>query len=97
MKTVPDAMACRDLWRRVLLGVVTDLCGAGVSRAGLREAERWVGSWISRDFREVCDLAGVDAVRTHAELSALLPLSPRQRRAEVKTRRQGVPELRDAA
>lgn len=97
MKTGLDAMACRDLWRRVLLGVVTDLCGAGVNRSGLREAERWVGTWISRDFSEVCELAGVDAVRTHAELSALLPLSPRQRRAEVKARRHGVRELRDAA
>ena len=97
MKTVVDAMACRDLWRRTLLGVVTDLCGAGVNRAALREAEHWVGSRMSRDFREVCELAGMDAGRTHAELSALLPLSPRQRRAEVKARRRGGPELADAA
>lgn len=97
MKTVPDPMACRDLWRRVLLGVLTDLCGAGVTRAGLREAERWVGDWMSRDFREVCELAGVDPVRTHAELSALLPLSPKERRAKVKARRQGNSELPDAA
>lgn len=97
MKTGPDPVACRALWRRVLLGVVTDLCGAGVNRAGLREAERWVGNWISRDFRDVCELAGVDARRTHRALSALLPLSPGQRRAEVRARRQGIREVRDAA
>ena len=60
MRSPAESLACRTLWRRVLLGVVTDLCGAGVNRAGLREAERWVGNWISRDFREVCELAGVD-------------------------------------
>ena len=97
MRSPAESLACRTLWRRVLLGVVTDLCGAGVNRAGLHEAERWVGNWISRDFREVCELAGVDPGRTHAVLSALLPLSPEERRAEVRTRRHAVPELRNAA
>ena len=97
MKTVTDPQACQDLWRNVLVTVVKDLCAEGVRRAGQREAERWIGNWISRDFREVCELAGVDARRTHAALSALLPLSPRQRRAKVNARRQGIPEVRDAA
>ena len=97
MRSPAESLACRTLWRRVLLGVVTDLCGAGVNRAGLREAERWVGNWISRDFREVCELAGVDPGRTHAELSALLLLSPKERRAEIRARRHAMPELRDAA
>lgn len=92
-----DPVAFRTLWRRVLLGVVTDLCGVDVQRAGQREAERWIGNWISRDFREVCELAGVDPGRTHAQLSALLPLSPRERRAAVRARRHAIPELRDAA
>lgn len=97
MKSKAESLACLTLWRRVLLGVVNDLCGVGVDRAGLQEAERWVGKWISTDFREVCELAGVDPGRTHAELSALIPLSPRERRAEVRARRHAVSELRDAA
>ncbi|MYG26977.1 MAG: hypothetical protein F4213_13300 [Boseongicola sp. SB0677_bin_26] len=97
MRSETDPLACRTLWRRVLIGVVTDLCGTGVNHAGLHEAERWVGSWMSRDFQEVCELADVDPDRTHAELSALLPLSPKERRAEVRERRHGTWELRDAA
>ena len=97
MKSSKESLACLTLWRRVLLGVVNDLSGVGVDRARLREAEIWVGTWISTDFREVCELAGVDPVRTHAELSALIALSPRERRAEVRARRHAVPELRDAA
>ncbi len=98
MKAVTDPRACATLWRRVLLTVVTDLCGSGVNRAGMRAAERWVGDWISRDFREVCELAGVDPGRTHSELGALLRLTPRERRAAVFARRHGDGEvLRDAA
>lgn len=99
MKRAMDPRACRALFRRVLLTVVTDLCGTGVNGAGLREAELWVGRGMSRDFREVCELAGVDPGRTHAELRALLPLKPRERAAEVRARRRarGAWEVRDAA
>lgn len=97
MKSRKESLSCLTLWRRVLLGVVNDLSGVGVHPAVLREAELWVGNWISTDFREVCELAGVDPGRTHAEMSALIALSPRERRAEVRARRRAVPELRDAA
>ena len=97
MKSKTESLACLTLWRRVLLGVVNDLSDVGVHPAVVREAELWVGKWISTDFREVCELAGVDPDRTHAELGALLPLSPRERKAEVRARRRSVPELRDAA
>lgn len=97
MKSKAESLACLTLWRRVLLGVVRDLCGAGVERAVLREAEAWVGNSISRNFREVCELAGVDPCRTHAALSAFVALSPKERRAAFRARRHAVPELRDAA
>ena len=97
MKSVTDPLACRTLWRRVLITVVSDLCAEGVRRAGQVDAERWVGSWMSTDFQEVCELAGVDPVRTHAGLSALLALSPGERRAKVRVRRHGFPEMPDAA
>ena len=97
MRLVTDPLACRILWQRVLITVVADLCAEGVRRTGQLEAERWIGSWISRDFQDVCELAGVDPGRTHAELAALLPLSPKERRAEVRARRHAIPELQDAA
>ncbi|MYE03279.1 MAG: hypothetical protein F4Y03_18795 [Alphaproteobacteria bacterium] len=97
MTSPTDPLACRDLWRSVLVTIVKDLCGTAVDRAAVREAERWIGSWMSRDFLEVCELAGADPARTHAELTALLPLSPRERRAEVRARRHALPELSDAA
>lgn len=97
MKATVDPRACRALFRRVLLTALTDLCGKGVDRAGLREAELWVGDWPSRDFREVCEMAGVDPARTHAELSGLLPFAPKERAAIVRARRPGTRELRNAA
>ena len=97
MKSVTDPLACRTLWRRVLITVVSDLCAEGVRRAGQADAERWIGRWMSRDFLEVCELAGVDPVRTHAGLSELLPLSPKERRAAIRACRHAVPELLDAA
>ena len=99
MKGVTDPAACRTLFRRVLIRTVLDLCGSGANRAELRAAERWVGKWPSRDFYEVCDLAGVDPRRTHAELSALLRLEPGKRAAEIGARRRarGALEMLDAA
>lgn len=97
MRAVTDPGACRALWRRVLLAVVLDLCGKAVDRAALRAAEQWVGDWPSNDFREVCEMAGVDPSRTHAELSGLLPFAPKERAAMIRARRHGTRELRDAA
>ena len=97
MKSVTDPLACRTLWRRVLITVVSDLCSEGVRRAEQVDAERWIGSWMSRDFLEVCELAGVDPARTHAELSALLAMSPGERRGKIRVRRHAFPELPDAA
>ena len=95
-----DPRACRALWRGVLIQAVLDLCGKGqIHGAELRAAELWVGDWPSPSFRCVCENAGIDPERTHAELSALLPLSPRERAAEIKARRgaHGTWEARDAA
>lgn len=97
MKSRKESLPCLTLWRRVLLEVVSDLSDVSAHPAVVRGAELWVGKRISRDFRDVCQLAGVDPVRTHAALSALIPLSPRERKAEVRARRHAVPELRDAA
>ncbi len=99
MKGVTDPGACRDLWRSVLVRAVLDPCGTGVHRAELRVVELWVGDWPSPDFRNVCERAGVDPDRTHSELKRILPLSPRERAAEIRARRHagGVLEVPDAA
>ena len=99
MKGVTDPRACRALWRCVLVRAVLDLCGTGVHRAELRAAELWVGDWPSPAFRNVCEMAGVDSDRTHSELKRLLPMSPKERAAEIKARRRrpGFWEVRDAA
>ena len=100
MKRETDPKACRKLWRCVLIRAVLDLCGTGmIHRAELRAVELWVGDWPSSAFRDVCENADVDADRIHAELKRLLPLSPRERAAEIKARRHGngAPEMRDAA
>ena len=99
MKAVTDPRSCRTLWRCVLIRAVLDLCGTGVHRAELRAAELWVGDWPSPAFRAVCENAGVDPDRTHAEMRLLLPLSPGKRKAEIRARRRasGVLEMPDAA
>lgn len=100
MKAVTDPRACRNLWRCVLIRAVLDLCGTGnIHRAELRAVELWVGDWPSPAFRDVCENAGVDPERTHAELKRLLPLSPGKRKVEIRARRHagGVLEMPDAA
>lgn len=99
MRRVTDPRACRDLWRCVLIRAVLDLCGSGVRCAEQQAAELWVGDWPSPAFREVCEMAGVDPDRTHAELNRLLPLPPGKRKAEIRARRHesGAMEMPDAA
>lgn len=52
------AMQQRALWARVLHQAVLDLLGNDEWERD--NAERWVGAYPSRDFCEVCTLAGGD-------------------------------------
>lgn len=62
---VLEAARCRSLWQEVLLQGLRDLLNP-TSIEVVREQPKW-RSWIgSRDFREVCDLAGVDPEATAA-------------------------------
>lgn len=99
MTFMTDHSACRELWRRVLLTVVADLCGhsGSTDQGAQRAAEHWVGAFPSRDFRQVCELAGVDPGRAHAALRGLLSVSPKERSAEIKARRRRSESLREAA
>jgi hypothetical protein len=54
------------LWQHVLLAILSDLQSS--SEQAHREqsfARRWVGPYPSRDFRVVCDLAGLDPDCVH--------------------------------
>ncbi|WP_170566230.1 hypothetical protein [Ruegeria atlantica] len=62
-----DIRACRALWQAVLLRLVRDLV-SNAPNAVREEAERWVGPYPSRAFREVCDRAGLDADHIHRSL-----------------------------
>ncbi len=54
---------------------------------------------LIRVVLDLCENADVDPDRIHAELKRLLPLSPRERAAEIKARRHGngALEMLDAA
>ena len=77
--------ACRALWTAVLTNALRDLCGCGTGKgadtqnvraAARAAAEAWVGPWPRRDFRLVCDLAGLEPEAVHDRLRALIALSP---------------------
>lgn len=65
MSTGPE----QRLWQNVLLTVLADLQSSSEYKYRDREfARSWVGDYPSRDFRVVCDLAGIDAKATHRYL-----------------------------
>lgn len=72
-----SAMDERVLWVNVLIRAVGD---------ALQDPEdTWVGAFPSRDFREVCILAGVDPLPVWETLRALLD-GPASKRAEARRR-----------
>ena len=71
----PTAKAERNLWASVLHSIVHDLCAPHRDFRARRDAERWVGEFLSADFREVTSLAGFDPQAVWDKLSkiAVLP------------------------
>ncbi|NSY37534.1 hypothetical protein GKC28_04580 [Leisingera sp. ANG59] len=56
----------QKLWQHVLLAVLADLQTTSVHNRSRREdAIAWIGGFPSRDFRAVCDLAGIEPKQTH--------------------------------
>jgi len=65
-----EAARSQSLWQEVLLQALRDLLKPNCIEA-VRAQDKWL-SWIgTRDFREVCDLAGVDAEATGAMFKAV--------------------------
>jgi len=70
MSTIPE----QRLWQQVLLTLLTDLSSPIISpesRQNQEYARRWVGTYPSRDFRMVCELAGLEVEPTHRYLRQL--------------------------
>lgn len=82
-----------QLWATVLLTVVHDLCATSpFNWKEQREAERWVGSFPSRDFREVVSLAGLDPDAVWERLNLICTTPARSRSTSLPGE-----ELRGAA
>ena len=95
-RTDPSGQAELALWQNVLLSVVVDLCAQGGRHKAARiTAERWIGDYPSRDFRQVCTLAGFEpeAVWPMLRRLAKLPAEERLSKGGVLTQRflTGVP------
>jgi tetratricopeptide (TPR) repeat protein len=64
----------RRLWESILLSMVHDLCAPHKNFSARQNAERWIGSYPSADFRQVVSLAGLDPQATWDRLSAMAAL-----------------------
>lgn len=60
-----EAEACRQLWVSVLLLAMRELFGSDPNGLAAQQARNWIGT---RDFREVCALAGFDWARVERAL-----------------------------
>lgn len=72
----------RQLWASVLLLAVSDLTSPGrMHSPERRAAESWVGTYPSKDFREVATLAGLDPHAAHSRVRKLMddPVSLRRK------------------
>ena len=79
----------RKLWCAVILQALRDLAAgrivAGQSGEYLRaKAAAWIGSYPSRDFREVCWHAGFDPDVWHPRLRAFVDMEPEAIRARLR-------------
>lgn len=79
----------RKLWCAVILQALRDLAAgrivAGQPGEYLRaRARTWIGSYPSRDFREVCWHAGFDPDVWHPRLRAFVDMEPEAIRARLR-------------
>lgn len=71
----PLAGPCALLWQTVLVSIVKDVLAVSkndLARLNKRKALAYVGTFPSKDFRVVCDLAGLDPDELHRRLLVLI-------------------------
>ena len=69
----------QNLWSSVLLLAVTDATssvGCGVRES--RKAQSWIGDYPSRDFREICNLAGLDSDAVHDRVHPYIQVTKKE-------------------
>lgn len=92
--SMQSSAGAERLWRAVLEEQVHDLFDLRIVRQDVSGpvvfksracelAEEWVGAFASRNFCEVCDLAGLDGEAVHSKLKRLLAI-PDHIRADYK-------------
>ena len=59
----------RSLWVKVLHRLTEDALGKGCTPAERNDARNMIGHWPSKDFREICELAGFDPDYVHGALT----------------------------
>ena len=64
-----DAFAVQNMWTSVLVQVARDLTRVQCDETAM--AERWIGTYPTRDFCDVCTLAGLEPSASHAWFRAL--------------------------
>ena len=66
------ARELRELWQAVLIRLIQDLVSENNGDESIRariDAHRWFSGY-SKDFREVCTLAGLDPIAVHERYKA---------------------------
>ncbi len=81
---VNEGVASMALWRAVIAWAIEDACGNGHGLNGTQRARAMdaAQSWFEsagRDFRLVCDLAGLDAPAVRARATAKIESAARPR------------------
>ena len=77
-----DSVSHKLLWQAVLLQVLRDIHDSNPGHEGHKDfvtAVRWVGSYPTREFSEVCMLAGLEPDFVHPRFVAII------KEAEAKT------------
>ncbi len=74
-----DAFAVQNMWTSVLVQVARDLTRVQCNETAM--AARWIGTYPTRDFREVCALAGLEPSASHVWFRRLCDTPFEDRRA----------------
>ena len=70
-----DSVSRKLLWQAVLLQVLRDIRDANRGHEGHKDfvtAARWVGTYPSREFNEVCMLAGLEPDFVHPRFANII-------------------------
>ena len=76
----------RALWVHVLLTALHDLTSTRITREAAmarEDVERWVGPYPSREFAQVCTLAGLDPDAAHDAFRKIITEPHKRRRAST--------------